>query len=56
VNAPCNMLTRKPEAGNPHVRFDEGEDSLPDPLYSASSFLRWALSAFPTNLIAFTRD
>ena len=36
VNAPCNTLTRKPDAGNPHVRFEEGEDSLPDPLYSTA--------------------
>jgi len=27
VNAPCNRLSRKLYAGNPHVRFDEGEDS-----------------------------
>ena len=27
VNAPCNKPTRKLDAGNPHVRFDEGEGS-----------------------------
>ncbi len=27
VNAPCNRLSRKLYAGNPHVRFDEKENS-----------------------------
>ena len=27
MNAPCNKPTRKLDAGNPHVRFDEGEGS-----------------------------
>src|SRR5215469_2182720 len=27
VNASCNRLARKPYAGNPHVRFEEGEGS-----------------------------
>ena len=31
MNAPCNTLTRKPYAANPHVRFDEGEGSSLDP-------------------------
>ena len=34
VNAPYTRLTRKPYAGNPHVRFDEGEGFLRNPLYS----------------------
>jgi hypothetical protein len=34
VNAPCNKPTRKPDAGHPHVRFDEGEGSFgPSLLY-----------------------
>ena len=37
MNAPCNRLSRKLYAGNPHVRFDEGEDSSLDPLYSTKN-------------------
>ena len=38
VNAPYTRLTRKPYAGNPHVRFDEGEGFLRNPLYSTEFF------------------
>ena len=38
MNASRNRLTRKPYAGNPHVRFEEGEGSLLDPLYSTKKF------------------
>jgi hypothetical protein len=44
VNALCNTLTRKPYAGNPHVRFDEGEGFLRNPLYSTLDFLGILLS------------
>ena len=38
MNAPCNMRARKPYAGNPHVRFEEGEGFTTNPLYSTVSF------------------
>jgi transposase len=39
VNAACNKPARKPDAGNPPVRFDEGEGSFigPSLLYSSTS-------------------
>jgi hypothetical protein len=39
VNAACNKPARKPDAGNPPVRFDEGEGSFigPSLLYSSLS-------------------
>ncbi len=39
VNAACNKPARKPDAGNPPVRFDEGEGSVigPSLLYWSSS-------------------
>ncbi len=37
MNASRDRLTRKPYAGNPHVRFEEGEGSLLDPLYSTEN-------------------
>jgi hypothetical protein len=47
VNAPCNMRARKPYAGNPHVRFEEGEGFTTNPLYSTVSFLclSWGYAA-----------
>ena len=39
MNAPCDKPARKPDAGNPLVRFDEGEGSVLDPLYSTFSGL-----------------
>src|SRR5260370_2562036 len=45
VNAACNKPTRKLDAGNPPVRFDEGEGSVigPSLLYSScSSSIYWA--------------
>src|ERR1700737_4083358 len=38
VNAACDKPARKPDAGNPPVRFDEGEGSFigPSLLYSTS--------------------
>jgi len=42
VNAACNKPARKPDAGNPPVRFDEGEGSVTGPsLLYLSSFDRW---------------
>jgi Tn3 transposase DDE domain len=62
VNAACNKPARKPDAGNPPVRFDEGEGSFigPSLLYSSRSnaaarpnlyqILLGALIAHGTNL------
>src|ERR1700737_5342735 len=50
VNAACDKPARKPDAGNPPVRFDEGEGSFIGPsllystlLYSSSVTTRIAL-------------
>ena len=46
MNAPCNMLTRKPYARNPHVRFEEGEGFISDPLYSTSKKFEFRATFF----------
>src|ERR1700737_3587473 len=42
VNAACDKPARKPDAGNPPVRFDEGEGSFigPSLLYLANLYMR----------------
>ena len=41
MNAACNKPARKPDAGNPPVRFDEGEGSFTGPSLLYSFVLGW---------------